>query len=140
MTSETIIRRFFADVRSGKKPDKAHQYMAEKVLAHQVIAEEEQTIYRTPEDYATHVKEMVAAYGHFSLDIQELLASENKVYVRWRQTGTHIGEVDGYQPTKRPIIEIASAVYKLENDKIIEYWIQIDRLGIQKQLERNQEK
>lgn len=111
--------------------------MAEQVLAHQVISEEEVTVTRTPSDYADHVREMIEAYGEFSLEIQELLTQGDKVYVRWRQTGTHVGEVDGYSPTNLPVIEIASAVYRVENEQIAEYWIQIDRLGIEKQLERN---
>jgi predicted ester cyclase len=36
-------------------------------------------------------------------------------------------EVDGYQPTGLPVIERASAVYKIEDEKVSEYWIQIDR-------------
>ncbi|WP_017212028.1 hypothetical protein [Clostridium beijerinckii] len=35
------------------------------------------------------------------------------------------------------VIQIASAVYRIENEKISEYWIQIDRTGFQKQLEFN---
>nr|HAU35205.1 polyketide cyclase [Lysinibacillus sp.] len=34
-------------------------------------------------------------------------------------------------------IEIASAIYRIENEKIVEYWIQIDRAGIENQLKRN---
>ncbi|MBT2287326.1 ester cyclase [Paenibacillus polymyxa] len=138
MTAEQIVRTFFEEVRSGRNPDYASSVMAEQVLAHQVISEEEVTLTRTPSDYADHVREMIEAYGEFSLEIQELLAQGDKVYVRWRQTGTHVGEVDGYIPTNLPVIEIASAVYRVENERIAEYWIQIDRLGIKKQLERNQ--
>ncbi|CAM5187230.1 Predicted ester cyclase [Lysinibacillus sphaericus] len=111
--------------------------MAEQVLAHQVISEEELTVLRTPKEYADHVKEMIEAYGDFSLEIQELMVQDFKVYVRWKQVGKHIGEVDGFQPTGLPVIEIASAVYRIENEKIAEYWIQIDRAGMEKQLERN---
>jgi predicted ester cyclase len=111
--------------------------MAEQVLAHQVISEEESTVLRTPTDYADHVKEMVEAYGDFSLEIREFMVQGNKVYVRWKQVGTHVGEVDGFQPTSLPVIEIASAVYRIEEEKIVEYWIQIDRAGIEKQLNRN---
>jgi predicted ester cyclase len=111
--------------------------MAEQVLAHQVVSEEEVTVNRTPSQYADHVREMIQAYGEFSLEIQELIVQGDKVYVRWRQEGIHMGEVDGYTPTHRPVIEIASAVYRVENERIAEYWIQIDRLGIEKQLERN---
>ncbi|WP_433750732.1 ester cyclase [Paenibacillus amylolyticus] len=137
MTAEQIVRTFFEEVRSGRNPDYASSVMAEQVLAHQVISEEEVTVTRTPSDYADHVREMIEAYGEFSLEIQELLTQGDKVYVRWRQTGTHVGDVDGHTPTNLPVIEIASAVYRVENERIAEYWIQIDRLGIEKQLERN---
>ncbi|WP_339786215.1 ester cyclase [Paenibacillus sp. FSL R7-0313] len=137
MTAEQIVRTFFEEVRTGRNPDYASNVMAEQVLAHQVISEEEVTVTRTPSDYADHVREMIEAYGEFLLEIQEMLTQGDKVYVRWRQTGNHIGEVDGYSPTNLPVIEIASAVYRVENEQIAEYWIQIDRLGIEKQLERN---
>lgn len=137
MTPEQIVRAFFKEVRSGCNPDYADTLMAEQVLAHQVVSEEEVTVNRTPSEYADHVREMIQAYGEFSLEIQELIAQGDKVYVRWRQEGIHIEEVDGYAPTHRPVIEIASAVYRVENERIAEYWIQIDRLGIEKQLERN---
>ncbi|KON90114.1 polyketide cyclase [Sporosarcina globispora] len=137
MTPEQIVREFFEEVRSGNNPDYSNQLMAEQVLAHQIVSEDEQTVLRTPKDYAEHVREMIEAYGNFSLEIQEFLVDGNKVYVRWKQKGTHVGEIDGYQPTGLPVIQMASAVYRIENEKISEYWIQIDRLGIQKQLEFN---
>lgn len=137
MTPEQIVKKFFEEVRSGKNPDYATELMADKVMAHQVISEEEITVIRTPKDYSDHVKEMVDAYGNFSLEIQEFMVQDNKVYVRWKQVGNHVGEVDGYQPTSLPVIEIASAVYRIEDEKIAEYWIQIDRAGIEIQLNRN---
>ncbi|EPD52279.1 ester cyclase [Paenisporosarcina sp. FSL H8-0542] len=137
MTPEQIVREFFEEVRSGNNPDYSNQLMAEQVLAHQIVSEVEQTVLRTPKDYAEHVREMIEAYGNFSLEIQEFLVQGNKVYVRWKQVGKHVGEIDGFPPTGLPVIEIASAVYKIENEKIAEYWIQIDRSGIQKQLESN---
>lgn len=137
MTPEQIVKKFFEEVRSGKNPDHAIELMADQVLAHQVISEEELTVIRTPKDYADHVKEMVEAYGDFSLEIQEFLIQGNKVYVRWKQVGTHVGEVDGYQPTSLPVIGKASAVYRVEDEKIAEYWIQIDRAGMENQLNRN---
>ena len=100
-------------------------------------AEEPTTIKRTPQDYSEHVKDFLLMYGHFTFEITELLSEGDKVYVRWIQVGTHLTEIDGYAATGKPLTEIASAVYRLENNKIVEYWIQIDRLGFEKQLQRN---
>ncbi|UKS29055.1 ester cyclase [Paenibacillus sp. HWE-109] len=137
MTPTEIVQRFFRDVRSGLLPDAAHTYMAEQVLAHQITSENETTVHRTPANYADHVREMIAAYGAFELEIQELIAQDERVYVRWKQTGTHVGEVDGFPPTGQTIVEIASAVYRVHNERIVEYWIQIDREGIRLQLQNN---
>lgn len=137
LTPKEVVQQFFQLVRSGQQPDAAHTFMSEQVLAHQMTAENETTVHRTPANYADHVREMIAAYGSFQLEIQELMAQEDRVYVRWKQTGKHIGEVDGYPPTGKTIIEIASAVYRVEQERIVEYWIQIDREGIRAQLERN---
>ncbi|QHT72084.1 ester cyclase [Rhodocytophaga rosea] len=135
-TSEQIVREFLLTVRSGKNPDKARDFMAGKVLAHQMNSENPQTVERTPQNYAAHVKEFVEMYGQFEFEITELIAQENKVYARWKQTGKHLTEIDGYSPTGLPLTEIASAVYRLENGKIVEYWIQIDRAGFDKQLQQ----
>ncbi|MCR8632184.1 ester cyclase [Paenibacillus radicis (ex Xue et al. 2023)] len=139
MTTAEVVRNFFEKVRSGKEPEAAHSLMAERVLAHQITAENEVTVERSPANYADHVREMIEAYGTFSLNIEEFLIQDDRVYVRWKQIGVHVGEVDGFSPTGKPIVEIASAVYRVENGKIAEYWIQIDREGIRVQLERNAE-
>lgn len=127
MNNKQIITDFFEKVRSGKNLNLAYKYMQDNVLAHQIIAEskKEIVIRRTPEDYAEHVNEMRKTYGEFSLSIEEILSDDNKVYVRWRQ----LGSVKG-----KPITEIGSAVYMVRNAKISEYWIQLDRKGIEEQM------
>lgn len=139
-SSEQLVREFLLTVRSGKDPEQASKYMAEKVLAHQVNAENPQTVERTPQNYTAHVQEFLHMYGRFEFEITELIAQDDKVYARWKQTGKHLTEIDGYPPTGLPLIEIASAVYRLENGKIVEYWIQLDRTGFDKQLQRQSAK
>ena len=135
VSNKEVIQQFLKDVRSGKNPDNASLYMADPVSAHQMNAENEETVKRTPENYAEHVKEFLKMYGNFSFDVTELIAENDKVYVRWKQIGKHLTEIDGHPATGKPLTEIASAVYRLENGKIAEYWIQIDRFGFEKQLE-----
>ena len=135
--NKAIVKLFLEQVRSGKRPDNARSFIADSVLAHQMNSEEQTTIKRTPQNYADHVREFLKMYGNFLFEITELIADGDKVYARWQQTGKHLTEIDGYAPTGRPLTEIASCVYRLENGKIIEYWIQIDRLGFEKQLQQN---
>jgi len=130
------VRQFLLQVRSGQHPDRAAEFMAERVRAHQVVAEAPTVVERTPGQYAEHVQEMLDAYGAFSLTVDELIAEDDRVYARWTQVGRHVGPIDEYEPTGAELTEIASAVYRVENGLIVEYWIQIDRHGIRAQLAR----
>jgi predicted ester cyclase len=138
-TSETIVREFLSNVRSGLHPDHAKLYMADTVLAHQVTSESPTTVKRTPENYSKHVREFLRLFGTYQFEITELIASKEKVYVRWKQIGRHLAEIDGYPPTQLPLVEYTSAVYRIHNEKIVEYWIQTDRLGFDLQLKQNSE-
>ena len=139
-SSEKIVRDFLTNVRTGLRAEDAKLYMADTVLAHQVTSENPTTMKRTPVNYTNHVNEFKRLYGNYEFEITELIASKDKVYVRWKQTGKHIAEIDGFGPTKLPLIEYTSAVYRIEKKKIVEYWIQMDRLGFDLQLKTNKEK
>lgn len=136
-TPKDVVRQFLNDVRSGKSPDQASNYLASEVLAHQVNSEDETTIVRNPADYTAHVKDFRRIYGDFHFEITELLAEGDRVYARWKQSGCHTGSADGIAPSGLPVIEIASAVYRVQDGKIVEYWIQIDRKGIESQVATN---
>lgn len=129
MNNKKLIQDFYEKIRSGNELASVSNYMHKKVIAHQVLAEAEPevVISRTPKEYADHVSEMRDTYGKFKLSIEEILSENNKVYVRWRQ----IGMVNNI-----PITEIGSAVYLIKDTKISEYWIQIDRKGIEEQLNK----
>lgn len=131
-----VVNGFLTHVRSGRHPDAAAQYFAPTVQAHQVTSEGETTVVRTPAEYADHVREFMALFGAFDLKVVETLAQGDRVYVRWRQTGRHMGTFDGEPPTGAPLIDISSAVYRVKDGRIVEYWIQTDRKGLELQLER----
>ncbi|GAB3164496.1 ester cyclase [Telluribacter humicola] len=135
-SNKEIVRAFLEEVRSGKGPEGAPLFMAERVIAHQLNAENEVVVERTPQNYANHVREFLVIYGAFTFEITELLADGDKVYARWKQTGNHLTTLDGYEPTGKPLVEIASATYRLVGGKIVEYWIQVDRYGMEEQLKR----
>ncbi|MEO6171769.1 MAG: ester cyclase [Arenimonas sp.] len=132
-----LVRDFLIHVRAGKTPEASSRYLAAEVIAHQMNSENETSVVRKPDEYALHVKDFQRIYGDYDFEIAELLADGDRVYARWKQTGCHIGPIDGQAPSGLPVIEIASAVYRVADGKIAEYWIQIDRKGIEAQFESN---
>ncbi len=139
-SAKDVVKAFLLEVRTGQHPEKASLYMADTVLAHQVNAENPVTVKRTPANYKAHVEEFLDLFGKFEFEVTELLAEGDKVYVRWIQRGKHLKEIDGYKATGLPLIEYTSVVYRIENGKIAEYWLQTDRYGFEEQLKKNTEK
>ncbi|MEU9133282.1 ester cyclase [Kitasatospora sp. NPDC048540] len=134
--AKDTVRQFLLQVRSGLHPERADQFMASRVQAHQIAAEAPVVVERTPRQYTEHVREMLETYGDFTLTVDELIAEGDRVYARWTQAGRHVGAIDDHLPTGAQLTEMASAVYRVEDGLIVEYWIQIDRQGITAQLER----
>ncbi|TFI59883.1 ester cyclase [Sphingomonas parva] len=137
MAPVEVVRGFVRDVRSGAHPELADRYMAAAVAAHQIVSESEVTVVRTPADYSEHVRDFRRMFGHFELRIEEMIADGDRVYVRWHQTGHHLASLDGEQPTGKTLIEVSSAVYRVSAGRIVEYWIQTDRKGLELQLARS---
>lgn len=133
---EDIVRDFVLTVRSGAQPDRAAEFLADRVEAHQVRGDAPETIVRTPAEYAEHVRELQDMFGDFELRIDELLRDGARVYVRWTQRGTHAGVIDGEAPTGVPLTAMESAVYEVRDERIHQYWIQADNGGIRAQLAR----
>lgn len=135
-TPEQTVRQFMAEVRSGRDPDAAIRYFAPVVRAHQLTSEGEATVARTPAEYAGHDRGFKQAFGDYAFTVEELIAQGDRVFVRWRQTGRHLGSLDGESPTGAPLTEIGSAVYRVADGHIVEYWILLDRKGLELQLQR----
>lgn len=57
-----------------------------------------------------------------------------EVVARFRQDGHHLLAQDGSPGSSRPVSDVGSAVYRVEDGRIAEYWIPLDRLGLQLQL------
>jgi predicted ester cyclase len=131
MIDETVTRRivteFLTHVRSGRDLSRTADLMAPVVLAHQVQSEDEATIERTPQNYADHVREMIETWGDFTLEVQELLVDGARAYVRLVQIGRHAA-------TGRTVRQTNSIVYHVEDRRITQYWMQIDRAGLAAQL------
>ncbi len=125
-----VVARFLGEVRVTGDDVAARRLLADRVPAHQQNAEAPATVVRTPEDYAAHVRDMLAAFGRFRYVVEEVLADHDRVYVRWRQEGHELLTDDGEPGSGRPLTEIGSAVYRVADGRIAEYWIQLDRLGL----------
>lgn len=66
--------------------------------------------------------------------IDEIIAEDDRVGMRWRLTGTHQGNLFGIAPTGKKIDVWEIGVFRLADGKITEAWFMVDEIGLLKQL------
>ena len=74
------------------------------------------------------------AYPDIRTTVDDMIAAEDKVVVRWSAVGTHQGVMQGIAPTNRKIAQNGIVIYRLAAGKIVEEWMNTNLLGILKQL------
>ncbi len=69
--------------------------------------------------YLSVVYWMRKSFSDIQWNIQEMVADEQKVAVRWNMTGTHNGEFMGFKPTNKKIsVCVMNFYYFNENGKV----------------------
>lgn len=82
-----------------------------------------------------HIEVFEAAFPLYHLHVQDLIAEDDKVTVRFRFAGTHKGEFMGMPPTGNDVETDGIIIYQLKNGKIINHWMQVDAVGLTQQLQ-----
>ena len=69
---------------------------------------------------------------HFVID--DIIVSGDKAAARWTMTSTHTAPIAGIPPTGRALTQRAIVFYRFAEDRIDEVWLQLDQVGILRQI------
>lgn len=69
-----------------------------------------------------------------SFEVFDSVASEDMVALRWRLTGTDMGLAPGHNATHKPVVENGMAFLRIKDERVIERWAIVDRLGVMQQI------
>ncbi len=90
---------------------------------------------RGPAGYVALFGQMIAAFPDFAVDVEQLVADDDKVAFAYTITGTHRGEFFGIPATGRRIRARGLQISRFNSDaKLVERWGSSDQLGILQQL------
>lgn len=70
----------------------------------------------------------------FERTVLEMIAEDDRVAVREKGRGTHLGELYGLDPTGEEFETTGTHVFGVENERIAERWYDWDALGFWEQL------
>jgi predicted ester cyclase len=83
-----------------------------------------------PRAFREYYAAMRAAVPDARYEVDDLIAEDHKVVVRWRLLGTHEGSFQGIAPTGRAIALKGIAIYRVERGKLMERWVVSDLHGL----------
>ena len=75
-----------------------------------------------------------AAFPDVRMTVDDVIASGDKVVLRWRSEGTHRGELAGLAPTGVHGSATGISIDRWQDGKIVEAWAEWDNMGLARQL------
>lgn len=76
----------------------------------------------------------IAMFANRQLTIDQLIAEDDKVAMRYTWQATHSGEAFGMAPTNKSVKSSTIAIYRIASGRIAEEWEEHDTQGLTQQL------
>ncbi|MBK7098784.1 MAG: ester cyclase [Sphingobacteriales bacterium] len=130
--NKQVVRQFYTDGWNGRKFDIVHQTHAENWVHHDNSNPND--LGGGPEGNIKRMKELVQAFPDVRFDIEDMVAENDKVVVRFVASGTHKGQFGPIPPTEKQVKMLGYITHRLENGKIVEDWVVRDTYGLMIQL------
>lgn len=129
MSSKDVVEKMVDEVWNMHSLENVNKYFDEEVKFHTPHRSESGL-----EKLQSHIKEIVGAFPDIKYTIEDIFFSDNKVCVRWVGKGTHKGQYLENKPTNKKINYEGIIIYKVEQEKIKEFWVNADLYGLLKQM------
>jgi len=129
-----IARQVFANVCNSNDVESAHQAI-DKYFS------KDFTVNRTPPGITPTIAgtkrwkvKVVEAFPDYRTEIEDEFADGDRVVIRWRSSGTHLGVFQGIAPTGRKITVSGITISRYADGKIAESWVGFDTQDLMRQL------
>jgi steroid delta-isomerase-like uncharacterized protein len=86
------------------------------------------------EGFKEGIQPLKAAFPDIQWTIEDLVAEGDRVTIKSTWRGTHQGKFGGFEATGKKVAIQAITIYQLKDNKIIQSWLMIDRLGFHQQI------
>lgn len=90
--------------------------------------------YITDEALIGHIETFEPAFPNYDVVADEMTAEGNRVIVKARMKGTHLGDLGGIPATYKTVDLPFIICYEIENNMIVGHWMIADQLTLMEQI------
>ena len=123
--NKALVRRHFEDALRDPA-------VCDEIYASEIKGQTRMLTPQTMKDAAQWLKSVWSA--DCSMRMDEMLAEEDRVMVRWTFYGTQQGEFAGLPATNRQVSYAGINIFRIADGKIVEIWDILDQLSLWQQL------
>jgi steroid delta-isomerase-like uncharacterized protein len=127
--NKNLIRRIVEEVWNKKNLAVIDELYADNYVAHTPNG-----LLKGRAGIRQHVTTYLSAFPDCKIAIDDILAEDDKVTVRWTATGTHRGELAGIAPTGKQITVPGSLTVRISGGKVVEEHNVWDTLKLAQQI------
>lgn len=132
--NKAVVRRFYREVFGEGNLDAIDEFLADDFVAHAPAEPghdaETQDRERLKEEFARNRE----AFPDLTFNVEDIVAEDDTVAVRWTATGTHQGQLMDLPPTGKEVALKGMNFLRFEDGKIAEDWVLWDSMGMMQQL------
>jgi predicted ester cyclase len=124
-----VVQRYYEDVLAGRRLDVLERLVAPGFVGHDPGG---MTLDRA--GYFDAVQALHEAFDQIAVSIDDQVAERDRVTTRWSAVATHVGDFAGIPPTGRNVILAGIDIHRVDGDRLVELWEQLDLATIVSQL------
>ena len=127
--NKIIIRRLFNEGMNQKK-----LYLIDEIIGASYINHDMPGTERGPAGFKKLVQSFTDGFADMHIHLSEVIAEGDIVVTRGEWTGTHTGDFMGMPATGKKIKIKYIDMWRMENEKAVENWVQMDMSSLMQQL------
>lgn len=130
--NKAIVRRFVEDFLNGGDLAVLEELVTPDYTSH--VGGLTAAAPPGPEEWKRRSGALRTAFPDLHATIEDLLAVDDKVVLRYRVRGTHRGAFWGSAPTGKEVTYTGIMIMRLRDGKLAEEWTEADLLGLTRQI------
>jgi predicted ester cyclase len=133
-SARALVRRMIEEVVVGGRLEVMERLVAPDFVNHNVAGTGEAAHGVGVEPFKREMAALRAAFPDISASIEDIVAEGDRISVRGRMRGTHLGPFMGLAPTGRRIDVASFSSVRIANGRLAERWHLPDRAAVLEQL------
>ncbi|MEH6537325.1 MAG: ester cyclase [Psychroserpens sp.] len=134
MNKETFLREFMDEIWNKQSFEKVEQYVHKEYTIHLDTTDPWEGKTLTHAEFKERLKFSFNSFPDINFEITSAIPDDNHVAVTWILTGTNLGMIGEYLPTKKVINTKGMTIYHFKDNLINGHTQVFDRITVMQQL------